>query len=111
MLRSDLTDAIACLIGALSAVLFIKCVEGTLHSEQVFRVHRDQAGITQRRKRHGRFRAIPHLMPVSLWLSEEVAEHFTDAGENNNKTEDEILRQALATYADGKLMGSSFVSC
>ncbi|HEY4378977.1 MAG TPA: ParB/RepB/Spo0J family partition protein [Acidobacteriaceae bacterium] len=44
-----------------------------------------------------------HLSPYGLF--EEVAEHFVGDNENNDKTEEEILSEALAACADDKLMG------
>jgi ParB family chromosome partitioning protein len=44
-----------------------------------------------------------HLSPYGLF--EEVAEHFVGDNQNNGKTDDEILREALAACADDKLTG------
>lgn len=46
------------------------------------------------------------LLNLSTYgLFEEAAEHFVGDDENHNKTEDEILAEALANTADDKLMG------
>jgi ParB family chromosome partitioning protein len=44
-----------------------------------------------------------NLSPYGLF--EEAAEHFVGDDENNNKTEDQILTEALASCADNKLKG------
>ncbi len=44
-----------------------------------------------------------HLSPYGLF--EDAAEHFVGDDENHNKTEDEILTEALANTTDDKLMG------
>jgi ParB family transcriptional regulator, chromosome partitioning protein len=43
-----------------------------------------------------------HLSPYGLF--EEAAEHFVGSNENHNKSEDEILSEALAACADHKLV-------
>lgn len=44
-----------------------------------------------------------NLSPYGLF--EEVAEHFVGDDENHNKTDDQILNEALSACADEKLMG------